>query len=311
MNPRDVIELVALAAIWGASFLFMRVAAPELGPVMLIEIRIAVASAFLSAWLALRGEFGTLRGRVRDVTVLGALNSALPFSLFAFATLSLPAGLASVLNATVPLFVVVIGFVWLRERLAPTKLLGLGIGFAGVFVLVGHKLTLAADRTAVFAGLAAAASYAFSTHYTRRRLFGVSPLAITTGCQIAASIVLLPFALAARPEHAPSMRALACALLLGVVCTGIAYVLFFRLLRNVGPARASTVTFLIPVFGMTWGFLFLDERLPLSAVLGAAIVLWGTTLVARNPRTSTSPTPTTATTTEIQPCPSSPTRPAP
>lgn len=281
MSPRDVIELVALAAIWGASFLFLRIAAPELGPAVLIEIRIAIAAVFLTAWLVLRGEFGALRGRMRALTVLGALNSALPFSLFAFATLSLTAGMSSVLNATVPLFVVVLGFAWLRERVAPVKLLGLAIGFAGVLVLVGHKLSLASDRTAVIAGLAAALCYAYSAHYTKLRLGGVPPLAIAAGSQIAATAVLLPFALASMPEHAPSAKALACAVLLGVLCTGVAYVLFFRLLRNVGAARASTVTFLIPVFGMTWGSLVLDERLPLQSWIGAAIVLAGTMMVVR------------------------------
>ncbi|MCC6785248.1 MAG: DMT family transporter [Planctomycetes bacterium] len=305
MSPRAVLELVALAAIWGASFLFMRIAAPEFGPAMLIEIRVAIAALFLSGWLALRGEFGALQGRLRDLAVLGAMNSALPFSLFAFATLSLPAGLSSVLNATVPLFVVAIGFLWLRERLAPVRLLGLVIGFAGVLVLVGHKLTLTADRTAVLAGLSAAACYGFSSHYTKRRLGGLTPLAIAAGSQIAASIVLLPVALAALPAQVPSTAAFACAALLGVVCTGVAYVLFFRLLRGVGAARASTVTFLIPIFGMTWGYLFLDERLPLQAIAGAAVVLFGTLLVARGSRApAPAPLPTAA-------CPQSPPRVAP
>ena len=291
MKPRDVIELLALAAIWGASFLFMRIAVPELGPTMLIEIRVAIAAVFLTSWLALRGELSALKGRMRDLTVLGGINSALPFSLFAFATLSLSAGLSSVLNATVPLFVVVFGFLWLRERIAPVKLLGLALGFAGVLVLVGHKLSLAADRTAVLAGLTAAACYGFAAHFTKRRLGGLSPLAIAAGSQIAASVLLLPVAVVQRPEAAPSAKALACAVVLGVVCTGVAYILFFRLLRHVGAARASTVTFLIPVFGMTWGFLFLDERLPLQALFGAAIVLSGTLLVVRGGSAARAPEP--------------------
>lgn len=303
MSPRDVFELLLLAAIWGSSFLFMRVAAPELGPAALVEIRLVIAAAFLTGWLALRAELGLLRGRMKDLTLLGAINSALPFSLFAYAATTLPAGLTSVLNATTPMFAVLIGFVWLRERLAPERVLGLAIGFGGIVLLVAHKLALAGDRTAVLAGLSAAACYGFSSHFTRRRLSGVPPLAISAGSLIGASIVLLPFALVSLPPAPPSSMALLFAVLLGVLCTGAAYVLYFRLLRNVGPTRAIMVTYLIPVFGMAWGALFLAEQLSLQTFAGAAVVLTGTMLVVRGPR-SVPPKETT-------PCPNSPPRTAP
>lgn len=303
MKPRDVLELLLLAAIWGSSFLFMRVVAPELPPAALVEIRVVIAAVFMTSWLALRGELGLLRGRMRELVFLGAINSALPFTLFAFATGTLPAGLSSVLNATTPMFAVIVGFLWMREKLAPERALGLAIGFAGLVLLVAHKLSLAGDRTAVLAGLLAAACYGFSTHYTRKYLSGVSALTLSAGSLIGASIVLLPFSLTSLPAAAPSGKALFFAALLGILCTGVAYLLYFRLLRNVGPTRAVMVTYLIPVFGVAWGALFLDERLTLQMLAGGATVLVGTMLVVRGARKTPAK--------EAKPCPNSPPRTAP
>lgn len=289
MSRRDRLELLVLAAIWGASFLFMRVAAPELGPLALIEIRVAIAALFLAGALAAKGGFGSLKGRAVPLAFVGVLNSALPFSLFAFAALSLPAGYNSVLNATVPLFGALVAYLWLREATSPRKLVGLAIGFAGVVLLVWSKLTLDGSRAAVLAGLAAALAYGIAAHYTKRRLAGVEPLAIAAGSQIAASVLLLPFALATWPEVAPSRAAWLATLVLGVVCTGVAYILYFRLIAHVGPARAILVTYLIPVFGLLWGALFLDERITLPTVLGCAVIFMGTATVSGAPATSNSP----------------------
>ncbi|MCK6446921.1 MAG: DMT family transporter [Planctomycetes bacterium] len=281
MNVRGASELVLLAAIWGSSFLFMRVAAPEFGPIALIALRVTVAAAFLSSLLVAQRGVSALNGRWLDLALVGALNSAIPFTLFAFATLSLPAGYSSVLNATVPLFGAVIGFAWLGERLAKLRILGLALGFGGVLGLVWQKLSIASDRTAVAAGLAAAVLYALSAHVARRRLHDVAPLAIAAKSQIAASILLAPFALASLPSAMPTWRAWACAGVLGVVCTGLAYVFYFRLLAAVGASRSMTVTYMIPLFGILWGALFLGEPLAASMLLGGAAILIGVALVVR------------------------------
>lgn len=281
MNVRGASELVFLAAIWGSSFLFMRVAAPEFGPLALIAVRVTVAAVFLTSVLVAQRGLAELRGRWLDFALVGALNSAIPFTLFAFATLSLPAGYSSVLNATVPLFGAVLGFVWLGERLARLRVLGLALGFGGVIGLVWQKLALAGDRTAVAAGLAAAVLYALSAHVARRRLHDVAPLAIAAKSQIAASLLLAPFALANLPDHVPTLRAWGFAAVLGVVCTGLAYVLYFRLLAAVGASRSMTVTYLIPLFGILWGAQFLDEPLAANMLAGGAAILLGVALVVR------------------------------
>jgi drug/metabolite transporter (DMT)-like permease len=279
MSLRDRVELLVLAAIWGASFLFMRVAAPEFGPLALIEIRVLIAALFLGGILAWRGGLAKLRGRGLHLTVLGTINSAVPFSLFAFAALALPAGYNSVLNATVPLFGTLVAYLWLRESTAPQKLLGLLVGFSGVVLLVWPKLALASEGSAVVAGLAAALLYGIAAHYTKRTLAGVEPLVIAAGSQIGAAVLLLPAVLAFWPAENPSLGAWGCALALGTVCTGVAYILYFRLITHVGPARAVLVTYLIPVFGLLWGTLLLGERLTWTTVLGCAVILLGTATV--------------------------------
>ncbi|MFL5272791.1 MAG: DMT family transporter [Anaeromyxobacteraceae bacterium] len=280
MSARDVFELLVLAAIWGASFLFMRVAAPELGPVPLIALRVGIAALVLVPVLALRGGFGALRGRATAVVVVGAINSALPFCLLAYATLSLTAGLASILNATSPLWGGLVAHLWLRDRLTRDRAIGLAIGFAGVALLFWGRASFkpGGDGRAVIAALAATLSYGVAASYTKRRLAGVNPLAVAAGSQLAAALLLAPGAALLWPAHAVSPRAWAAVVALALACTALAYVLYFRLIARLGPARAIAVTFLIPPFAVAWGGAFLGERLGARVVLGAAIVLVGTAL---------------------------------
>ncbi len=281
MTSRDRFELVLLGAIWGASFLFMRIAVPELGAVVLIELRMVIAAVFLVAILAWRGQLGALRGRALSFTLLGIVNTALPFILFAFATGKLTAGFAAVINATVPLFGAVFAFACLRERLAKAKVLGLLVGFAGVVVLVSGKLELPDDRLAIGAGLAAALSYGIAAHSSKKAFGGVPPLVVSAGSLVAASVVTAPFCVFTWPAEAPSLTSLGCALALGVVCTGAAYLLYFRSIARIGPMRAMTVTYLIPVFAIVWGGVFLGEGFTWPMGVGACVILVGTTLVAR------------------------------
>ncbi len=280
MRTRDLAELLVLAALWGASFLFMRVAAPELGPVPLMALRVGIAAALLAPLLALRGRAGALRGRVLHVAVVGALNSALPFSLFAYATLSVTAGLASILNATSPLWGGLVAHFWLRDRLDRSRAAGLAVGFAGVAFLVWGRASFEPGGAglAVAAALCATLSYGIAASWTKRFLRGVDPLAVAAGSQVAATLLLVPGAIALWPAAGPSARAWGSVVALGVACTAVAYVLYFRLIASVGPARAIAVTFLIPIFAVAWGALFLGETISARTVAGAAIVLAGTAL---------------------------------
>jgi drug/metabolite transporter (DMT)-like permease len=284
MSVGDRLALVLLGAIWGGSFLFMRVAVPEFGPIALIGLRVVLGMLVLVGLLAARGEMGQLRGHGLRWVLLGALNTAVPFTLYAWATTPLGAGLPAVLNSTVPLFSALIGGLVLGELLSRQRWLGLFLGFAGVIVLVYPKLNFSGGREqalGVAAGLAAALLYALAAHYTKRRFNAVPPLVVATGNMLGATLVILPLVPFAWPERLPSAPALGAAVALGVVCTALAYILYFRLIPRIGTTRAISVTYLIPVFGLLWGRIFLDEALGLRTLIGSAIVLLGTALVLR------------------------------
>ena len=280
MTRRDIADLLLLAMLWGGSFLFMRITAPEFGPMPMVEMRVAVAALFLLILLQHAGHVGEMRANWRGIAFVGIVNSVIPFTLFAFAILSMTAGVASILNATSPLFGALIAFAWLGERLPWQRVLGLAVGFAGVALLVGGKPSFEAggDGWAIVMALAAALSYGIAPNFTKLRLTGVAPLAIATGSQIAAAIVVLPLAIASWPVEAPSLKAWGAAIALGVASTGFAYMLYFRLIANIGPTRAIAVTFLIPAFGMLWGALFLDEPITTKMIAGCVVILFGTAL---------------------------------
>ncbi len=277
MKPRDLATLLLLAAIWGASFLFIRVAAPVLGPVALMEARVLLASVALVVYaLALR-RFPELRPRWRAYLILGAINAAAPFTLIATAELTLTASLAAILNATTPLFAAIVAAVWLRERLTGRRALGLVLGLAGVAVLVGWSpLPLNGSVIlAVVTSLAAALFYALGGVYSSR----ASPLALAVGQQLGATAVLLPFVAVRPPVSAPSGAVVLTVLALALLPTAFGYILYFRLIANVGPTKTLTVTFLVPVFGLLWSAIFLRESVGAGTLVGLAIILSSLTLV--------------------------------
>jgi len=296
MTHRDRLELLLLGTIWGASFLFMRIAAPEFGPIALVQVRVTVAALFLLGVLLLRGGLRQLVNHAVPLIVVGAASSALPFTLFAYSTLSVTAGTAAVLNATAPLFAAVVAFVWLRDALPSARVTGLAIGFGGVLILVWDKIALhdAGNGWALMAGLAASLSYGIAVNYTKARLHTVEPIVAAAGSQLSSTLLLLPFAAAFRPAATPSLGSWLAVLALGVVCTGVAYLIYFRLIARIGPTRAITVTYLVPVFGMLWGLVFLQEAITVGMVAACAVILAGTALATGNlrPRLQQRPVPT-------------------
>ena len=280
MKPRDLLDLTLLAALWGGSFLFMRYAVPDFGVVPLIWLRVALASVCLLPLLLLKRQFGALRQQAGALTVMGLFNSGLPFLLIAWATLSITAGLASIMNAMTPVFTALIGALWLGDRLDGRRSLGLLLGLAGVALLAADKADFRPGGSgwAIVAMLLATACYGFAANHTRRYLQGVPALVNATGTQLVSALVLLPPALWSWPERMPGLGPWLAALVLGVACSALAYVLFFRLIARVGASRAVTVTFLVPVFGTLWGALFLGEPVTASMLAGGAVVLLGTGL---------------------------------
>jgi drug/metabolite transporter (DMT)-like permease len=264
---------------------FYRIGAPALGPALFVELRVLLASGLLLAYLAGRGATGgtgrRLRERWREYLVLGAINAALPFTLIAIAELTLPASFASVLNATAPVFSTLLAVPLLGERLRLRPALGVIVGIVGVVVLVGaapFPLTPVLVVSAM-ASLIAAFSYGLAAIYVRRALKGESPLDLTLGQQLSASLLLIPFALYELPTARFTPGAIGSVVGIAALSTALGYVIYFRILQVAGPTQALTVTFLIPVFGILWGSLLLGESIGLGLVLGAAIILVSIALV--------------------------------
>lgn len=280
MNRRDVIDFVLLSAIWGASFLFLRVGVPEFWPFALIGLRSGIAVLCLLPLALLREGKTQMLSHVRELTVVGIVNAVIPFTLIAYAATSLTAGFTALINATTPLWAGVVGLLWLNARLSRLQWAGLALGVVGMVVLTWGKVDFkpGGSGLGIVAGLIATLAYGFSTHYTKKKLSAVSPMGVATGSQTAGALIVLPFAVAFWPQTMPSAKAWIAAVLLAVLATAFALILYFRLIARLGGQKASTVTFLIPVFAIAWGAVFLGETVTLPMALGGAIVLAGTAL---------------------------------
>ena len=280
MTLSAFLKLIALGAIWGGSFLFMRICAPVMGPVMLITIRVALAALFLLGVAVVQKRRLDVKGQWKHFLILGLLNSAIPFVLFAYAAHSLSASLLSILNATSPIWGALIAAIWTRHFPSVKALSGLVLGIAGVSVLVGFDTASfsAGAWLALAAGLFAAFLYAVAAAYSKTAK-GSDAFSNAHGSMWGATVALLPIAPFFPAEHMPGLGVIAAIVALGVLCSGIAYMLYFQLVDQVGAPSALTVTFLVPVFGTLWGWLFLHEHVGWDTALGGVLVITGTALI--------------------------------
>jgi drug/metabolite transporter (DMT)-like permease len=281
MRARDLAAIFLLAALWGGSFLFIRIAAPALGPFPLSAGRVMLAALVL--WVGMRalGQRPALRSNARKLLILGALNAAIPFSLIAAAELRLTASLAAMLNATVPLWGVLFAAFWLGERLTAGRGAGLLLGLVGVGVLVGWSpITLTpAIVLSVAATLIATGAYALAGVYAKRQLAGVSAPTLALGQQLGAAAWLMVPALWQLPHAHPTRPAALALVALALLSTTVAYLIYFHLIATVGPTKTTTVTYLLPLFGMLWGALFLGEPVTGGMVVGLILILASVLLV--------------------------------
>jgi drug/metabolite transporter (DMT)-like permease len=282
MAPGDIARLLVLAGLWGGSFVFIRVAVGELSPLWLALFRVALAFLALFAFAALQRKLPSFRTHWREYLAIGAINSALPFALYAFAEQYVNASTAAILNATSPFFAALVAAAWLKEPLNSRQIAGMCVGFGGVVWLAGgHSEALSGmGAVALLACLAAALCYAIGGVYTKLRMHAVPSTAVALYSQLGAAIVLAPAAVTA-PLSAPSTLIIINVLALALMSTAYAYRIYFRLIANVGPTRALTVTFLIPLFGVLWGVVFLHEPLESPMLFGGLLIVAGTWITTR------------------------------
>lgn len=277
---RDIVNLLTLGVLWGASFLFVRVAAPEFGPVALIEVRVVMAAIVLLPLVLARKALPEIIANWRAIAIMGMLHYALPFCLFAYSMLTLTGGFSAIINASSPLFAGIVAWKLLGERLTASRIVGLITGFCGVVVLVRDKLVIGSGPIllAIAASVLAAFFYGLAAVLAKKQLAGVSPVAVSAGSMAAAALGLLPASFWLWPESSPASFAWSMAIALGVLCTAVAFLLYFKLIGDVGPTRAITVTFLIPVFAVAFDALLLGESVTRGMMFGGSIVLLGTAL---------------------------------
>ena len=273
-----------LAAIWGASFLFMRLSIGEFGAWPLAALRVTGATLMLLPLLAWRAEAAALRRHWKPIAVVGMLGTALPFVLYGVAAKTLNVGVMSILNATTPMWGAIVAYAWFGDKLTPLRVAGLVIGFAGVLGLSWDSAGVNPGDAAVHswvaigACLGASLGYGFVAAFAKKNLAAVPPMAVAAGSQLSATLLLVVPAAMTAPTTLPGSTSWLSAVALAVVCTGLAYVLYFRLIANLGATNATTVTFLIPMFAMFWGWLLLNEPVTVSMVVACVLILLGTGL---------------------------------
>lgn len=281
MKLYDLGRLLLLGAIWGASFLFIRIASPVFGPPTLVVLRVLVAGIVLILFAALTKQALHYRAHWRQFLILGALNAAIPFTLIATAQLNLTASMAAILNATTPLFGAFIAAFWLGDALTGRKLIGLALGLFGVSLVVGWNpipLTIT-GMLSIGASLLAAFFYGLGGVYSRVSFKNVPPLMLAVGQQMAAGMLLVPLAVAKPPTQTPTTEAMIAVLALAVISTSFAYLIYFKLMATVGATNTLSVTFIVPFFGILWGAIFLGETLYIGQIVGFSVILFSLTLV--------------------------------
>ena len=281
MRPQDLARLVALAAMWGASYLFMRYAVPHLGPLLLIELRVLIAGVALAAFLYATGGAVGWREHWHALLFVGAVGLAAPFLLIAQALTAIDASTAAILNALSPLFASIVAAVWIRDPITPAKAGGIALCLVGTAVLVGWTPApmTARELLAASMSVAATAIYGYTIVFTKVKLKGASPMGTAAGTLLMAAFTLLPFTPVTRDISAVPPMAWLAVLGLAIVSTTVAFIFYYRLIADVGPVKAITVTLLVPIFGMVWGVIFLGEPVTTGRIAGCAIILAGCSLI--------------------------------
>ncbi|MEH7386386.1 EamA family transporter [Bacillus sp. JJ1521] len=277
MTAKDIAALFGLAALWGASFLFIRIASPEIGPFLTIQGRVTIAAAALLIYIFIIGQSTGWGKRWKQYLMIGALNAAIPFTLIAMASLHLNASMLAIINSMTPLFTALVVWGWMKEKLSTQKWVGIFVGIIGVIILVGWSPVSFTTEViiAIVLSILSTVSYGFAGVYAKKAFDRVPPFSVAFGQQMGATLLLIPFTLFNLPKSTSVFTPIVglSVLSLALFCTAIGYLLYFYLITSVGPTKTLSVTFMIPLFGLIWGAVFLNEHITIGMIAGLFVIL--------------------------------------
>ena len=274
MENKYWILITILGAVWGSAFMFIKIATPELGPIALVNIRLAVAGLIFIPFLLQQKYLKHFRSNLKNILVLSIINTALPFSLFAYASLESSSNMLSILNGTTAIMAVVISTIWLKIRLNFFQIMGVFIGLFGIVVLANPDNVCISMKATIFC-LSAAFCYALSANYIQKFAYKTNTIVLIGWSLVIASVLLLPITFFNLPSQLPSKNVIFSILWLGVISTGVAFLGYVRLIEKVGAVKTATVAYFIPVFGVIWGYVFLGEPITLQILIGMILILIG------------------------------------
>ena len=274
MENKYWILITILGAVWGSAFMFIKIATPELGPIALVNIRLAVAGLIFIPFLLQQKYLKHFRSNLKNILVLSVINTALPFSLFAYASLESSSNMLSILNGTTAIMAVVISTIWLKIRLNFFQIMGVFIGLFGIVVLANPDNVYISMKATIFC-LSAAFCYALSANYIQKFAYKTNTIVLIGWSLVIASVLLLPITFFNLPSQFPSKNVIFSILWLGVISTGVAFLGYVRLIEKVGAVKTATVAYFIPVFGVIWGYIFLGEPITLQILIGMILILIG------------------------------------
>ena len=274
MENKYWILITILGAVWGSAFMFIKIATPELGPIALVNIRLAVAGLIFIPFLLQQKYLKHFRRNLKNILVLSVINTALPFSLFAYASLESSSNMLSILNGTTAIMAVVISTIWLKIRLNFFQIMGVFIGLFGIVVLANPDNVYISMKATIFC-LSAAFCYALSANYIQKFAYKTNTIVLIGWSLVIASVLLLPITFFNLPSQLPSKNVIFSILWLGVISTGVAFLGYVRLIEKVGAVKTATVAYFIPVFGVIWGYVFLGEPITLQILIGMILILIG------------------------------------
>jgi len=284
MKTKDIAALIGLAALWGASFLFIRIASPAIGPFLTIQGRVTIAAVALLIYIFMIGQPTQFKQRWKQYLIIGALNASIPFTLIATASLHLHASMLAIINSMTPLFAALVVRGWMKEKLSTRKWVGIFIGITGVIILVGWSPIPFTSEVivAIVLSMLSTVSYGFAGVYAQKAFAGVPPLSVAFGQQLGAALLLVPFTIFNLPKATSVITPIVTLSVVGLalLCTAIGYLLYFYLIASVGPTKTLSVTFMIPVFGMGWGVVFLNEPVTLGMIAGLFVILCSIFLIS-------------------------------